>query len=678
LYVDAIHDRNQDRIFVVERDKAGNRVFQDYPPNYLFYYPDKKGKYRTIYGESVAKFHTNRRKEFEKEKKFFAKKKLYESDINLVFRCLSENYLGQDSPTLHTCFFDLEVAFDPVRGYAPTDDPFNPVTAIGVYSDWIDQLVTLVVKPFDMDDQVAEQICSQYSNVILCDDEKQMFEIFFEIISDADVLTGWNSEGYDIPYSVNRVSLIMGKESTKRFCLWGQEPKPRTYERFGKEETTYDLIGRVHLDYLQLYKKYNYESRHSYKLDFIGEMEVGENKVPYDGSLHKLYHCDFKKFIDYNQQDVMLLFKIHRKLNFLQLANVIAHDNAVPLPTVMGSVGLIEQAILNETHARGFVVQDKPKVVDENAQTAAGAYVATPKRGLHRDIGGVDLNSLYPSLLRALNMSPETLVAQIRQTLTEPCIKQRCAELAPKKKKRAYSTDDEYDLDDMQFDEFGYRISSEVKMVAKAWDGLFACLEYTAVMNRESTMLWIDFQDGTSYELSASDIYALVFESGYQWTLSANGTIFTTEKDGVIPGLLTGWYVGRQDMQRKLALLPDLATGIDCGLKVTSSSGQADKLAIDVQELINAISNGDTGQAQRFINEFGLIVSNNKITVDKKLLSEFTEYWDKRQHVRKILLNSLYGAYLNTHFRYYDVRVGQSVTLSGRTTIKHQCSQVNS
>ena len=112
--------------------------------------------------------------------------------------------------------------------------------------------------------------------------EKELFDAFFSLIEDADVLSGWNSEGYDIPYMVNRVTRVMSKDDTRRFCLLGQYPKKRKYERFGKEEETFDLVGRIHLDYLQLYKKYNYESRHSYKLDAIGEMEVGEKKTEYE------------------------------------------------------------------------------------------------------------------------------------------------------------------------------------------------------------------------------------------------------------------------------------------------------------------------------------------------------------------------------------------------------------
>jgi DNA polymerase elongation subunit (family B) len=595
-YVDAIHARDEDRIYVVERGTDGKRYFNEYPANYVFYYPDKKGKYRSIYGDSLNRFSTRKRTEFEKERRMYHGKKLFESDVNAVFRCLSENYLNVDAPKLHTCFFDIEVDFDPDKGFSPTDDPFNPVTAISCYLDWLETCFTLVIAPKHMSPETAQEIVNEFENTLLFTNEKEMFDVFFQLIEDADVLTGWNSEGYDIPYMVNRVTRVMSKDDTRKFCLLGQLPKPRKYERFGKEETTYDLVGRVHLDYLQLYKKYNYESRHSYKLDAIGEYEVGENKTQYEGTLDQLYNKDFKKFIEYNRQDTLLLVKIHRKTKFLELANQLAHENSVLMPTVMGSVAMIEMAIFNEAHARGLMVPDKKhRSEHEDEQQAAGAFVATPKTGIHEYIGAVDINSLYPSVIRALNMAGESIIGQVRQTLTNQYMKDKGLRLA--KEKKRYKDGD---------DDVGGAI---------LWEGLFGALEYTAIMNQErGTILTLDYEDGRSEEMSAAEIWKLIFDSHKPWMLSANGTIFTYETEGVVPGLLTRWYSDRKDMQKKL----------------------------------------------------------REATTD-----EDREYWDKRQLVRKILLNSAYGALLNEHCRFYDKRIGQSVTLCGRQIVRHMMSQIN-
>ena len=596
-YVDAIHSRDEDRIYVVERDNNGKRQYKEYPTNYVLYYPDSKGKHRSIYGDPVSRFSTRKRQEFEKEKRIHSGKKLFESDINVVFRCLSENYLKVDAPKLHTCFFDIEVDFDPDKGFSPTSDPFNPVTAISCYLDWLDQCITLVIAPKHMSSETALEITGEFDNTMLFNSEKEMFDVFFQLIEDADVLTGWNSEGYDIPYMVNRVTRVMSKDDTRKFCLMGQLPKAREYERFGKSETTYDLVGRIHLDYLQLYKKYNYESRHSYKLDSIGEMEVGENKTQYEGTLDQLYNKDFKKFIEYNRQDTMLLVKIHNKLKFLELANQLAHENTVLLPTVMGSVAMIEMAIFNEAHERGLVVPDKKRKVEneEEIQQAAGAFVATPKRGMHEYVGAVDINSLYPSVIRALNMGGETIIAQIRQTITDQYMKDKGLRLASEKKR--------------------YKEGDDDVTGAILWENLFGALEYTAIMNQErGTILTVDFEDGRTEEMSAAEVWKMVFDSHRPWMLSANGTIFTYEKEGVVPGLLTRWYSERKETQ-----------------KLAKEAYGTDKF----------------------------------------------EYYDKRQLVRKILLNSAYGALLNEHCRFYDKRIGQSVTLSGRQIVKHMMSTIN-
>jgi DNA polymerase elongation subunit (family B) len=223
----------------------------------------------------------------------------------------------------------------------------------------------------------------------------------------------------------------------------------------------------------------------------------------------------------------------------------------------------------------------KERYTDEDTQ-AAGAYVAYPKKGIHEYIGSIDINSLYPSAIRALNMGPETIVGQLRPTMTDRYIKERMSH-------------------GMSF--------------AAAWEGLFGSIEYTAVMERQrGTEITIDWSNGEETVHSAAEIWPLIFDSNKPWILSANGTIFTFESEGVIPGLLKRWYAERKEMQAKLK----------------ACTNKSDE-----------------------------------------------EYWDKRQLVKKINLNSLYGAILNPGCRFFDKRIGQSTTLTGRAIAKHMDSYVN-
>ena len=585
-YVDALFDRQRDRIHIVERID-GERRYQEFPANYVFYYDDPKGKYRTIYGTPVTRFSTRQGKEFQKEMRVQSGKRLWESDIKPVFRCLEENYLGAEPPKLQTAFFDIEVDFDPERGFSRPEDPFNAITAISVYLDWMDKLVTLVIPPKSMSWATAEEICSKHTDCFLFEREEDLLNTFLDLIDDADILSGWNSEGFDIPYTVGRITRVLSKDDTRRLCLWGQFPKQREFERFGASNITFDLIGRVHMDYMQLYRKYTYEERHSYSLDAIGEYELEERKTAYEGTLDQLYNRDFDTFIEYNRQDTRLLAKLDKKLRFLDLANTIAHDNTVLLQTTMGAVATTEQAIINEAHSQGLVVPNRKGREEDGAETqAAGAYVAYPKTGMHDYVAAIDINSLYPSAIRALNMGPETIVGQIRPIMTDRLISGKM---------------------------------NEGSSFAAAWEGLFGCLEYEAVMKGDPTVeLTIDWeQDGTSDVVSAADVWRLIFDSNKPWVLSANGTIFTIERKGIVPGLLERWYAERKQMQAKLKEC--IAEGKDADI----------------------------------------------------------EYWDKRQLVKKINLNSLYGAILNPGCRFFDHRIGQSTTLTGRCIAKHMDAFVN-
>ena len=580
-YIDALYDRAKDRIHVVERVN-GERVFREYPADYIFYYDDPRGKFRTIFDTPVSRFSTRNSKEYHKELKVNSGKRMWESDINPIFRCLETNYLGATSPKLHTAFFDIEVDFDPLRGYSKPDDPFNPITAISVYLDWMDKLITLVVPPKSYSWATAEEICSKFDNCFLFERETDMLNTFLDVIGDADILTGWNSEGYDIPYTTMLINRVLSKDDTRRLCLWGQFPKQRMFERFGAENLTFDLIGRVHMDYMQLYRKYTYEERHSYSLDAIAEYELGEHKTQYEGTLDQLYNRDFPKFIEYNRQDTMIIVKLDKKLRFLDLANELAHDNTVLLATTMGAVAVTEQAIINEAHSRGMIVPNRrPRDDKENTQ-AAGAYVAYPKRGMHEYIGAIDINSLYPSAIRALNMGPETIVGQLRPVMTDHYIKEKI---------------------------------DGGSSFADAWENMFGSLEYQSVMNTEKgTEITIDWENGESTVHSAAEVWRMIFDSRQPWTLSANGTIFKYDMKGIIPGLLERWYAERKEMQAK---------------KKTAET------------------------------------------------AEDTAFWDKRQLVKKINLNSLYGAILNPGCRFFDHRIGQSTTLTGRIIAKHMDAHVN-
>lgn len=590
MYVSARLNKKTEKIDIVERVR-GKRLFNSFPIDYSFYYDDPNGSYRTIYNTPVSKIEPKTSSEFHRELASLHNRKVWESDLNLVFKCLSQHYRHQNPPDLHISFVDIEVDFNKDKGYAPIDDPFSPITAITIKQQWLDQLITFALRPRTYSEDEADAIATKFENTMVFNNEIDLINAFLDLIEDTDVISGWNSEGFDIPYIVNRIARIMSKDDTRRLCLWGERPKEKIVQKYGTEFNTYELVGRTHLDLMNVYRKFTYEERHSYSLNAIAEHELKQNKTPYSGSLDKLYYEDFEKFIEYNRQDVVLLSSLEDKLKLIALINEIAHGTTTLFQNCLGTVAVFDQAVINRAHELGLVVHNKGnksnRWEDSDNDTEdvgiAGAHVAHPKVGLHEWVGVIDINGLYPSSVRALNMGVETIVGQIRQDMTEQFIAEK--------------------------------IASGLTF-AQAWEGVFGSLEYQAVIGkRQGIDVTIDWEmSNKSDVLTAEECYELIFNSGQPWMLSGNGTIFTYEREAIVPGLFAEWYKVRKEYQKKLSETTDA----------------------------------------------GLI-----------------KFYDRRQMVQKILQNSGYGALTNPASRFNDKRVGQSITLNGKLTCKHMNSFVN-
>ena len=219
-YVDAFFDRDHDKIYVVERHKDGKRVFKDSQVKYTFFYEDPNGKFTSIYGTHLTKVTCNSNKAFRKELKLVPDgRKLFESDLNPVYAHLSEHYQDAEAPKLNVVFFDIETDFCKERGYSSPDEAFMPITSIGAYQQWSDTMVVFAVPPKTMSMETAELMFQDMPEVIICKDEKTMLECFIDFVQDADILSGWNSTSFDIPYTVNRIIKVLSKTEARKLCL---------------------------------------------------------------------------------------------------------------------------------------------------------------------------------------------------------------------------------------------------------------------------------------------------------------------------------------------------------------------------------------------------------------------------------------------------------------------------
>lgn len=648
MYIDAFYNKKEEVINVVERNN-GCRVMRQFKPDYHFFVDDVRGTYKSIYGNSVRKITPTNLEEKNKLSRSLQGKK-YESDVNYVYRCFEQNYQNASLPDPHVAFFDIETAFDRVNGYSSPQDALNPIISVAVHLQWLDDIICLSLKPDTYTDEEAQRIAETVGNVIICESEAQMLDMFLTLIEDADILSGWNSDFFDIPYIINRTIKVLGKQETRRFCLWNQLPVARMIERGGNEVQSYDLFGRVHLDYLALYKKYNFEQKASYALNAVAEDELNDKKVDYDGTLDQLYHQDFDKFLRYNIQDTRLLDRLDKKLRFMFIVNGMCHSACVPFNTALSTVAPTDNFLLMDAHRRKMVAPDKKHGQDAQA---AGGWVATPKRGLHKFVGSTDLNSLYPSVLRALNMSPETIVGQIDISETNQAI----ADYIKQAKRNKFTM---------------------------WWNDRFEVLEMQYVYNKDTfKRLTVKFEDGKSYELTGAEIYQLVYESGQPWTISANGTIFRYDIEGLIPEFLTNKYAERKSKQKIAKKYESLNASIETTLTDYENVLEANKtnmFEFDFAYFENLLESKDINQIHKFFLENGLYIKDGFIRVNnasKKKFKDAELYWDLKQVLDKLILNGLYGSILNPGCRFFDQRIGQSTTLTGRNITRHMSAKTN-
>lgn len=307
---------------------------------------------------------------------------------------------GVPFESLRTVFLDIEVASD--QGFAPPENPYQPITAItaevwGHYYVW------------GCGDYVTAREDVTYTK---CIDEVALLIDFIRWWSSdyPDVITGWNTHTYDIPYIVNRIDRLRTEKRlkfTSRVLSPWQKLKHRIIPMMGREQKIIDILGITTLDYLELYRKFSLTQQESYRLDAIAEAELGKKKVSYDeyGSLQRLAEENYQMFITYNITDVELVRELNNKLHHLDLCIEIAYGARVNFQDTLKQVRLWDAMMYYELYAQCIAVPIKrhtPKGIQYT-----GAYVKDPITGKHEWVVSFDVNSLYPSIMRQWNISPD-------------------------------------------------------------------------------------------------------------------------------------------------------------------------------------------------------------------------------------------------------------------------------
>ena len=312
-----------------------------------------------------------------------------------------QGMVDYDQDKVLIAVIDIEVGSE--NGFPDPYEANEPITAIAVKylngktyvfgcGDYITQGEEVYVKCKD-----------EYS---LC---KQFMALWTKVCP--DILTGWNTKFFDVPYIINRFRKILGEDETKTLSPWKYLTERKTRIN-GRELIAYDIVGVAALDYIELYKWYapGGKSQESYRLDNIAQVELGEGKIAYDeyDNLHALYRLNYQKFIEYNIKDVELIVRLEEKLKLLELGVTLAYDTKSNYEDIFAQTRMWDAMTYSYLREKNIIVP--PREVKEKDGMFEGAYVKTPKTGLHDWVASFDLNSLYPHLMMQYNISPETLI----------------------------------------------------------------------------------------------------------------------------------------------------------------------------------------------------------------------------------------------------------------------------
>ena len=364
-----------------------------------FYVTDDSGDYNTIYGFPVSKFEYDQPYQRQEIVDLYNPVDVFESDVKFETRWLIDNcsglaVLNKELPKIRTWLFDIETLIGD-KGFPNVSKADNEIPLISIYDTKINKIITLAVPPVFDPNQVKEDF-------VFFPSEQEMLQFFMKFIiqSEVQLISGWNTEEFDLPYIIHRIDKLFGQGTSRKLSP--------VNDVHISQAGGYKIAGITHLDYLALYKKFEINNRDSYTLDAIAKLELNMTKLEYDSSLDDLYQNNFMKFAEYNRQDVNILVELDNKKKYFDLARELTTIANVPLEYVYFNTKLVDGFILSQLKPLKIVVPDKP--AERTHTHFEGAYVMDPKPGLYDWVLCLDLVSLYPSVIRSLNLSPETLL----------------------------------------------------------------------------------------------------------------------------------------------------------------------------------------------------------------------------------------------------------------------------
>jgi len=555
----------------------------------IAYIEDERGEYKGLNGEKLV---PTGDWYFSKNEKFRHKNTpgLHFYDMQLHQKFLIEKYGTNDEPSVNhkELFFDIECEIGGALTEDYIEDAPMPITSIAFWYKQQDVWGCLILDPKGQVEKIVPNSPNFEGKIILpFRTEEGLLKYWVRNIIqkiEPDILIGYNSDFFDIPYLYYRIWNVCGiDEANSMSPLYDvfQKEEPVSSRRYNKlremgwwKDTWVQIKGIESLDYMRLHKKYSWKDEPSWKLDSIGEKYAGVNKIEYDGNLNQLYETDINKFVEYNFRDVEILKLLDEKLQYIALTKNLSHKGKHNYSEVYHNSVTQDGAISAYLLGQGIIPSNK-EINPKKKKGYAGGYLFCPQAGLYKYMFDEDLTSLYPSIIMTLNIGKETYVGRV---LT------------------------------FKFDELGREVVDD-RNNRLGLNDLKARDPKSKIVFEDLNGNWEKWEVGKIVK---------AIETG-KYTVSANGSFFSTQSQSTLSAILAKWFQERVDYKNKM--------------KSAYKAGNKEK----------------------------------------------GEYYHLMQYTMKILLNSLYGATALPNFRYgmNHAILSEAITLSGHRIIQESALCVN-
>ena len=602
MYQNIHYDRKKREIHIWD-DKTGYHKTPYKPYGFIL---DSQGHYNDLFGNNMTKVYNTSE---------YTPNELSESDVLPETRYLIDNYLESEIPSdnHNILTFDIEVE-KTEEGYSDPMKTANKINAISLYSSVDKQYIAIIL---DEDNRISDKVIGNRT-IISVASEKDLLLTFFKYYRDINptILTGWNIDSYDVPYLYNRSGKIVGKQIANSLSPIGIVKKNFTYDE-DKEE--FSIAGVSCLDYITLYKNFNFSEKPSYSLNNISLAELGRGKIEYDGDLRTLFNSDIDKFIEYSIVDVELVVEMDKKLDFIELARGIAHKGYVPYESVYHSSKFLDGASLAFLRRKGIVAPNKkPKVKLELLYTHKKGDTTLSFNIIPPDTPGSGQLKIFKSASSHFKVTYSGYDNN-EFTLNEPLPSDVTTEMEVRiDLPGAFVKDPKVGRHAWVYDEDLTSLYPSIIMSL----GISPETQLGKILNFDneeyltSSEKQYDFKVHNDISsVSKTEFKDVLLKNNY--SISASGVIYDKNKKGFIPAILEAWFNERVEFKNLM--------------KKYKTEGDVDK----------------------------------------------TKFYHLRQLVTKVMLNSFYGVLALPGFRFYNINNAESTTATGQQIIKFSAKMAN-